>query len=96
LLFSLLFEFLTSLGLLSLPFRGGKSAPTDSVIVRESGRSSIPPAPVIEPKSCGVMDTPAFAGYDGGVLRVIACRTAVTAPYSFRTAKRGMKWHVYC
>jgi hypothetical protein len=65
LLFSLVFEFLTSLGLLSLPFRGGKSAPIDSVIVRESGRSSIPPAPVIEPKSRGVLDT----GYDGGVLR---------------------------
>jgi hypothetical protein len=56
------FEFLTSPGLLSLPFRGGKSAPTDSVIVRESGRSSIPTAPVIEPKSCGVLDTPLSRG----------------------------------
>ena len=34
-----------------------------AVIARESGRSSIPEAPAIEPQGCGVLDTPLSRGH---------------------------------
>jgi hypothetical protein len=39
----------------------------DGVIARESGRSSIPEAAVIESRGCGVLDAPVKPGHDRGV-----------------------------
>jgi hypothetical protein len=47
-----------------LAMTASKRATLPTVIVRESGRSSIPGTSVIEPMSRGVLD-PACAGYDG-------------------------------
>jgi hypothetical protein len=52
----LLLCFLASPRLLASSSRGGKQVDAVDVIARESGRSGIPPAFVIKPKSRGVLD----------------------------------------
>ena len=39
-----------------------------AVIARESGRSSIPETPVLEPRSLGLLDRPVAPGDDSGEL----------------------------
>jgi hypothetical protein len=94
LLFSLLLCFLTSLRLLSLPTFAGKQVRITGVIARESGRSSIPPAPAIEPKRRGVLDVP----LSRGMTTVLVLR-AVRLPHRCQHAilvsiqQRGTKCH---
>jgi hypothetical protein len=79
-----------------LRFHGGKQIGFIGVIARESGRSSIPPAVVIEPKGRGVLDTPLSRGMTTVfALRAIACRPATAAPYSLQATKRGTKCQKY-